>query len=95
MDVTVILPGALRAESDGEARIAVPVDAGGVPLRRVLDELARRHPRLDRRLRDERGRLRRYVNVYVGAEECRSLEGLETPVAAGTEVWVLPSVAGG
>ncbi|MFC7329171.1 MoaD/ThiS family protein [Marinactinospora rubrisoli] len=94
-EVTVILPGALRAESDGASRVTLAVDPGGVPLRRVLDGLAERYPRLDRRLRDEQGRLRRYVNVYVDSEDCRSVAGLDTPVAAGAEVRVLPSVAGG
>ncbi|MEY9214878.1 MoaD/ThiS family protein [Thermobifida halotolerans] len=96
MDVTVFLPQALRAESDGAARVTVSVDGDDeVPLRRVLDNLVARYPRLDRRLRDERGRLRRYVNVFVGDDECRALAGLDTPVPAGTEIRVLPSVAGG
>lgn len=96
MDVTVLLPQALRAESGGASRVTVPVDGdGGVPLRRVLDGLAARYPRLDRRLRDERGLLRRYVNVFVGDDECRALSGLDTPVPPGTEVHILPSVAGG
>nr|WP_255429768.1 MoaD/ThiS family protein [Streptomonospora sp. PA3] len=64
-------------------------------LRTVLDELARRHPGLDRRIRDEQGRLRRYVNVFVDSDECRAMGGLDTPVADGAEVRVLPSVAGG
>jgi sulfur-carrier protein len=46
-------------------------------------------------LRDERGELRRYVNVYVDGEECRRLEGLGTPVTDRTEILVIPSVAGG
>ncbi|GAA4901891.1 MoaD/ThiS family protein [Streptomonospora salina] len=76
---------------------APPAGAGGEPatLRAVLDELARRHPGLDRRLRDERGRLRRYVNVFVGSDECRAVGGLDTPVPDGAEVRILPSVAGG
>ncbi|MFF5172867.1 MoaD/ThiS family protein [Micromonospora sp. NPDC000089] len=52
-------------------------------------------PRLARRLRDERGELRRYVNLYVDGEDCRHLGGLLAPVADGAEVRVLPSVAGG
>ncbi|WP_082126955.1 MoaD/ThiS family protein [Allosalinactinospora lopnorensis] len=96
MSVTVVLPQVLRADCDGAARADVPVDAAsGVPLRDLLDELARRYPRVDRRLRDDQGRLRRYINVFVGADECRALAGLDTAVADGTEVRVLPSVAGG
>lgn len=95
MGVAVFLPQALRADSGGSGRVEVALDGGPVPLRTVLDEVARRHPRLDRRIRDEQGRLRRYVNVFVGSDECRGLAGLETAVADGAEVRVLPSVAGG
>ncbi|GAA3738295.1 MoaD/ThiS family protein [Salinactinospora qingdaonensis] len=96
MGVNVVLPQVLRNDSDGAAQVALALgEDGQVPLRRVLDELARRYPRLDRRLRDERGELRRYVNVFVGDDECRSRAGLETPVTDGAEVRVLPSVAGG
>jgi uncharacterized protein (TIGR00369 family) len=92
MTVEIIIPGALRSEVDGASRVSV--DSAG-SLRAVLDEVERRWPRLGRRIRDERGELRRYVNVYVDGEDCRSLSGQETPVGAGAEVQVIPSVAGG
>lgn len=104
MEVIVRVPGALRPDSGGEGRITVSFDAGSAPapgepgpvtLARVLDEVGARHPRLERRLRDERGDLRRYVNVFVDGEECRRLAGLATAVSDGAEVLVLPSVAGG
>ncbi|MDA8370472.1 MAG: MoaD/ThiS family protein [Nocardiopsaceae bacterium] len=96
MSVTVVIPQVLRADCDGQARVDLPLAAEGrVPLHSVLDELVLRHPRLAQRLRDERGRLRRYVNVFVDADECRSVAGLDTLVADGAEVRVLPSVAGG
>ncbi len=88
----MLLPGPLRGEAGGASRLSV--DAGGT-LGAVLDELAAGHPRLARRIRDERGELRRYVNVYVDGEDCRQSGGLATPVAEGAEVQVLPSVAGG
>jgi molybdopterin synthase sulfur carrier subunit len=90
--VMLLVPGALRAEAGGEGRLAL--EAGGT-LAAVLDELAERRPRLERRIRDERGELRRYVNVFVDGENCRSLGGLSAPVADGAEIQVLPSVAGG
>lgn len=92
MGVTVLLPGVLRAEAGGASRVAV--DATG-DLRAVLDEVASRWPRLERRIRDERGELRRYVNVYVDGEDCRATGGLVTPIRDGAEVQVIPSVAGG
>jgi len=90
--VTILLPGVLRAEAAGQSRLTV--DASG-SLRAVLDALAASWPRLDRRLRDERGDLRRYVNIYVDGDDCRRSGGLDTPVPAGAEIQVLPSVAGG
>ncbi|MER7587348.1 ubiquitin-like small modifier protein 1 [Micromonospora sp. NPDC127501] len=90
--VTVLLPGPLRGEAGGASRLNVTV-AG--TLRAVLDEMAVAHPRLARRIRDERGELRRYVNVFVDGEDCRHTGGLATPVKDGAEVQVLPSVAGG
>lgn len=94
MAVSVLIPGALRVDAAGESKLSVELGEGGV-LRDVLDAVAERHPRMDRRLRDEQGVLRRYVNVYVDGEECRRGGGLDTPVTATSEVQILPSVAGG
>jgi molybdopterin synthase sulfur carrier subunit len=92
VSVTLLLPGVLQADAGGASRIAV--DAAG-NLGAVLDEVASRWPRLERRIRDEQGELRRYVNVYVDGEDCRSTGGVVTPVPDGAEVQVIPSVAGG
>ncbi|GAA0991068.1 MoaD/ThiS family protein [Nocardiopsis tropica] len=94
MRVTVHLPGLLRADADGAAHVPVEV-ADGTPLGGVLDALTTLHPGLDRRIRDERGELRRYVNVFVDGDECRGAGGLAAPVPDGANVRVLPSVAGG
>jgi molybdopterin converting factor small subunit len=90
--ITVLVPGALRAEADGAAQLSV--QAAGT-LGAVLEELVDRWPRLGRRICDEQGKLRRYVNVYIDGEECRTVSGLQTPVNDGAEIQVLPSVAGG
>ncbi len=90
--VELLVPGVLRSEVGGASRLTV---AGGGTLRGVLDEVARRWPRLERRIRDETGELRRYVNVYVDGEDVRRLAGQDTPVPDGAQVQVLPSVAGG
>ncbi len=94
MRVTVHLTSVLRADADGATHLPVEVDAGA-GLRGVLDALAARHPGLDRRIRDEQGDLRRYVNVFVDQDECRSVGGLDAPVHEGADVRLLPSVAGG
>lgn len=89
-----MLPGVLRQYSGGAS--SLDVDTGdGATLAEVLDGLAASAPALTRRIRDERGELRRYVNVYVDGEDVRRSGGLTAPVPARAEVLVLPSVAGG
>jgi sulfur-carrier protein len=90
--ITVLVPGPLRTETGGDARLTVR--ASGT-LGAVFAEIGQRWPRLARRLCDERGELRRYVNVYIDGEECRTVGGLQSPVTDGSEIQVLPSVAGG
>jgi len=92
MPVTMHVPSALRVETDGAAHLTLD---GGGSLRDVLDRLKASNPRLERRIRDETGALRRFVNVYVDGEDCRVLGGLEAAVAADAQVQVLPSIAGG
>lgn len=94
MAVTVHIPGALRNEAEGARSLSVDVDAQST-LGSVLDTIADRHPRLGRRVRDERGQVRRYVNVFIGDEECRTLSGVDSTIPDGTEISILPSVAGG
>ena len=76
---TVLVPGVLRAEAGGTRLLEV---GDGGTLAAVLDEIKERWPRLERRIRDENGALRRYVNVYVDGEDCRRSGGLATPVPA-------------
>lgn len=94
MAVTVRIPGVLRADAGGQSSIELPAEHG-TTLAGVLDEIGANWPLLERRLRDERGALRRYVNLYVDGEECRRLDGLRTVLPARCEVLVIPSVAGG
>ena len=62
---------------------------------KVLDAVTGDYPALSRRLRDETGSIRRYVNIYVNGNEIRRLQGLVTAVAPGQEVLIIQSVAGG
>jgi sulfur-carrier protein len=90
----VVLPGALRQFTDGEAALDVPL-GDDASLGELLDALAARKPALARRIRDEQGELRRFVNIYVDGEDARRSGGLAAPVPDNAEVLVLPSVAGG
>jgi sulfur-carrier protein len=91
MSVTVKIPTQLRAVTNGEAEAEV-ADAGTVG--EVLDGLYDRYDGLRDRIAED-GDLRRFVNVYVGGEDIRFLDGLETQVEDGDEVTILPAVAGG
>jgi molybdopterin synthase sulfur carrier subunit len=94
MRVTVLLPGVLREQAGGESKLVVEV-AAPATLGTLLDALAKQHPALERRLRDERAGLRRYVNFYIDGEECRHLAGADTVLHDPAEVQIIPSVAGG
>jgi molybdopterin converting factor small subunit len=64
-------------------------------LRSLIDELDVAYPGLKARICEADGSLRRFVNVFVNEEDVRFLQGLDTPLPAGTRVSVLPAVAGG
>ena len=90
MAISVKIPTQLRAATDGEAIAEVDGDTVG----EVLDALYDRYGDLRSRIAEDGG-LRRFVNVYVGGEDIRFLDGLDTPVSDGDEVTILPAVAGG
>lgn len=94
MTVVVRLASALRSHAGGAAWVELDPDPP-VTVGDVLDALAAAHPAVGRRLRDEAGELRAHVNVFVGPDNARSLDGVRTPVPPGVEVAVLPAVSGG
>ncbi len=94
MTVEVVLPGFLADLAGGSKHVEIDVGEDGT-LAAVLDQLAEGRPLLDRRIRDETGGLRRFVNVYVDGDDVRFEQGVATPVKDGAVVQVLPSVAGG
>jgi sulfur-carrier protein len=91
VSVTVRVPTQLRTLTGGAGEIAVDATTVGEALK-ALDAA---HPGLAERLFDEAGQLRRFVNVFVADEDVRFLDGLETPLAAGQTVSIVPAVAGG
>ncbi|HEV2891376.1 MAG TPA: MoaD/ThiS family protein [Frankiaceae bacterium] len=91
MSASVRIPTPLRPLTGGAAE--VPVAPG--PLSAVLTELDASYPGLGERVLDESGALRRFVNVYVGDDDVRFLSGLDTEVAEGASVSIVPAVAGG
>lgn len=91
MSATVRIPTPLRKLTDGTSEVVV--DAGD--LRSVVTAVDAAHPGLGARILDEDGNLRRFVNVFVRDEDVRFQQGLDTPVADGEVVSIVPAVAGG
>lgn len=91
MSVSVRIPTILRSYTGGTA--VVTGVAGTV--RELIASLDAAYPGIGGRLLDEAGQLRRFINVYVGEEDIRLAQGLDTPVPADGQVSVIPAVAGG
>jgi molybdopterin converting factor small subunit len=90
MSVEVRIPTVLRTYTGGQKA----VHGNGATLQEVLEDIDARNPGLKDRIVEAEA-LRRFVNVYVNDEDVRFLGGLETPLADGDSVTVLPAVAGG
>lgn len=90
MAVLVKIPSQLRSATGGAAEVEVE----GSTVREALDDLFRDHHDLRERI-TEAGELRRFVNVYMGGEDIRFSDGLDSVVVDGAEITILPAVAGG
>lgn len=90
MSIVVKIPTQLRSATGGASTATVE----GSTVGEVLDALYAEFGELRERIADDNG-LRRFVNVYIGGEDIRFLDGLDTPVSDGDEVTILPAVAGG
>ena len=88
---TIKIPPVLRASVGGEREVTAP----GANVGEVLKGLVSAHPATASQLFGADGELNRYVNVYVNDEDVRVLEGLQTTVAEGDVLVILPAMAGG
>jgi len=89
--VSVRIPTPLRRVTNGAAEVS----ASGSTVREMIEDLERQFPGIRGRLCEENGEIRRFVNFFVGEEDIRFLQGLETPLQSGTQVSIIPAVAGG
>ena len=91
MSVSIVLPTPLREYAAGQKTVTVT----GSTVGQALDALTAAYPDLRRHLYSEDGRLRPFVNVYLGEEDVRYLRRGDTPLADGATLSIVPSVAGG
>ena len=91
MAVTIVIPTPLRQFAGGNSEIEIEAATAG----EALEKLTTEHAGLKKHLYNDGGNLRNFVNVYVGDEDIRDLEGLDTEVKSGNEILIVPSIAGG
>jgi molybdopterin synthase sulfur carrier subunit len=91
VSVSVRIPTILRTYTGGESE----VKAEGATLAEVLDDLEANHTGIRARILDDAGDIRRFVNVYVGNDDVRFLDGLATATPDGAQLSIIPAVAGG
>ena len=88
---TLEIPTPLRPYANNQT----VVDVAGETVSVVIDDLIRQFPTLEKHLKDKNGNLRSFVNVFVGDEDIRSLDGLNTEVEPDDALIIIPSIAGG
>jgi molybdopterin synthase sulfur carrier subunit len=88
---TVRIPTPLRKLTQG----AEEVKAAGKNVGELIADLERQYPGLKERICDEKGAVRRFVNIFVKDEDIRFQQNLETPVGDNDEVSIVPAIAGG
>lgn len=91
MAVIVRIPTPLQGLTNNLSEVA----AEGGTIRQLMGHLDQKYPGLKDRIYDDSGKLRRFVNVYLNDEDIRFLENEDTPVPDGSEVSIIPSIAGG
>ena len=89
--IRVRVPTPLRPMTGGKSE----VDIEGQTVGQLIENLGTAHPGLKERLYDEKGEVRRFINIYVNEEDIRFLTGTDTPLKDGDEVSIIPAIAGG
>ena len=91
MAVNVRIPTTMRPLTGGDKQVQLEAGSLGT----VVAALEAKHPGMGERLLDEDGALRKFVNIFVDDDDVRYLDGLDTDVADGVTVSIIPAVAGG
>lgn len=93
MTTTIHLPMILREYAEGAKSVSIP--SNNDTITEVLNTLEGKYPGVCSRLLDERGSLRRFVNIYINDDDIRMFQGMETRIPASAEISIIPAVAGG
>lgn len=88
---TLKIPTPLRQYTNGQAEVAV----SGSNVATAMKNLVEQYPALEQHLYDGDGELRAFVNLFLGENNTRDLQGLETPLSEGDTLRIIPSIAGG
>jgi sulfur-carrier protein len=91
MPVRVRVPTPLRRFTAGNGEVA----AAGTSIKEVINDLESRHPGMRDRLLDEKGEIRRFVNIYLNGDDVRFLDQLNSAVKDGDDISIVPAIAGG
>ena len=91
MSIMVRVPTPLQKLTKNKAE----VEAKGSNIKELIEDLEKNFPGLKERLCDEKGKLRRFINIYVNEEDVRFLQQAETPLKDNDEVSIIPAIAGG
>jgi molybdopterin synthase sulfur carrier subunit len=88
---TIRIPTPLRKYTQGDEQVS----ASGATVAEVLADLEQNHPGIKARIFDDKGAVRRFVNIFVDGEDIRHLQSLDTPVPEAGQISIIPAIAGG
>ena len=88
---TIEIPTPLRPYANNQSVVSV----NGESVSQALEDLLHQFPALEKHLKDKKGNIRSFVNIYVGDEDIRSLDGVETEIDLNDALVIIPSIAGG
>lgn len=91
MAINIKIPASLRKFAANNDTVVVE----GPNVRTALDQLEAQHPGIKAKLCDDQGNVRRFINIYANSEDIRFLDNLETKLADGAELQIVPAIAGG
>lgn len=85
------IPTPLRPYADGQTEVSVQ----GSDVREALEDLVTQYPNLKKHLFNDAEELRPFVNLFLGEEDIRHLQGIDTPLDDADRLMIIPSIAGG